>query len=158
MQTLRTAPDTNTVFDSSSIPEEIIDCVVVGNDVLKQEKGAEFAALVCAVFYAVNKKIASSDTTVADATLTALGEDFSNLPLADMREIVKETKFYMTPADGIQLFSDKKFQLETMPTVISTCEKLEIIEAGKAPSIGFGDSTKQLNFDSQYMQRVAGGK
>ena len=158
MQTLRTAPDTNTVFDSSSIPEEIIDCVVVGNDVLKQGKGADFAALVCEVFYEVNKKIASSDAKVADATLTALGEDFSNLPLADMREIVKETKFYMTPEDGIQLFSDKKFQSETMPTVVSTCEKLEILEAGKAPTIGFGDSSKQLNFDPQYMQRVAGGK
>jgi NitT/TauT family transport system substrate-binding protein len=158
MQTLRTAPKAKTVFDSSSIPEEIIDCVVVGNDALEQDKGADFAALVCAVFYEVNKKIASSDAKVADATLTALGEDFSNLPLADMREIVKETKFYMTPADGIRLFSDKKFQSETMPTVVATCENIEILEAGKAPTIGFGDSSKQLNFDTQYMQRVADGK
>ena len=64
----------------------------------------------------------------------------------------------MTPADGVQLFSDGKFQSETMPTVVSTCEKLEILEAGKTPSIGFGDSSKQLNFDSQYMLRVGDGK
>jgi NitT/TauT family transport system substrate-binding protein len=158
MQTLRTAPNANAVFDSSSIPEEIIDCVVIGNDVLKQDQGADFAVLVCDVFYEINKKIDSSDAKVADATLTALGEDFSNLPLADMREIIKETKFYMTPADGIQLFADKKFQTETMPRVVSTCEKLGILEAGKSPSIGFGDSSKQLNFDSQYMQRVADNK
>lgn len=158
MQTLRTAPNAVTIYDSSLIPEEIIDCVVVGNDVLKQDKGAEFATLVCEVFYEVNKKIASSDAKVADATLTALGEDFSNLPLADMKKIIKETKFYMTPADGVQLFSDGKFQSETMPTVVSTCEKLEILEAGKTPSIGFGDSSKQLNFDSQYMLRVGDGK
>jgi NitT/TauT family transport system substrate-binding protein len=154
LQTLRKNKDAKNIFDSSVIPEEIIDMVVIGNNSLKKEKGEAFAACLCDIYYEVNKQLESDDKKVADAALTALGEDFADLPLEDMRIVVKETRFYKTPEAGIKLFKDEKFQNETMPTVVKTCEKIGVLEEGKKPTIGYGDSSKQLNFDPQYMEKV----
>jgi len=156
LQTLRTAPGAKTIFDSSMIPGEIVDQVVIGNDSLKKEKGEAFAACLCDIFYQVSNNIFSSDQAKADATLTALGEDFSNLPLADMRIVIKETQFYATPQDGISLYTSGQFR-ETMKTVVSTCQKIGVLEQGKTPTIGYGDGTTQLNFDPQFMEKAASG-
>lgn len=154
LQTLRTTKDSTTIFDSSIIPGEIVDMIVIGNDSLAKPGGPEFAACLCDIFYQVSNKLSSTDSAVADATLTALGEDFSNLPLDDMRIVIKETQFYATPQDGITLFTSDQFK-ETMKIVVSTCQNIGVLE-DKVPTIGYGDSSAQLNFDPQYMEKVAG--
>ena len=155
LQTLRTNKESSEVLSSKLISGEIIDCVVIGNDSLEKPKGKEYAACLCDIQYQVNQKIQSTDQAVADATITALGEDFSKLPLEDMKIILQETQFYYTPDDGIALFEDEKFQTETIPTVVKTCQSIGILEKGKEPTVGFGDETAQLNFDTQYMKMVA---
>ena len=158
LQTLRTNPNSKTIVDSSSIPEEIIDCICIGNDSLKKEGGERFATCVCDVYYQVCNMLNNSDKTVADRALTALGEDFSKLPLDDMRIVVKETRFYDSPEKGIALFSSDKFK-ETMKTVVTTCQEIEILEKGKTPpTIGYNDDTQQLNFSTKYMEAVSSPK
>jgi len=155
LQTLRTNSKSTTITDSSVIPEEIIDMIVVGNDSLAKDGGENFAALLCDTYYEVCNNLNSSDKAKADATLTALGEDFSNLPLDDMRIIVKETQFYDTTEKGITLFKSDSFK-NTMKTVVSTCQRIEILDETKAePTIGYNDDGKQLNFSTKYMEKVA---
>lgn len=156
MQTLRTASDVEVWFDSTLIPEVIVDCVVQSNESLKREGGERFAALVCDCYYQVNEKLFSDDQTVADATLTALGKDFSKLPLADMKLVVQETKFYSTPKAGIDLLSSDKFK-STMDYVVAVCQKIEVLKPGEQPTIGYNDPSKQLNFTTKYMEKVASG-
>lgn len=154
LQTLRTNQNSVSILDSSMIPDEIIDCVVIGNDSLEKPKGSDYAMCLCHIFYAVNGKLDSSNQSVVDATLTALGEDFSKLPLDDMKIVVKETKFYSTPLAGIDLFESIKFQKETTPKVVEICHEIGILDDGVEPKIGFGDYQAQLNYDSQYMKQM----
>ncbi len=59
------------MFDSSAIPEEIIDMVVVAKDSLAKPGGKRFAYCVAETFYALNKRI--EDPKTGDDTLVALG-------------------------------------------------------------------------------------
>lgn len=152
LQTLRTKKTAKVLFDSSMIPEEVIDCVVMANDSLNKPGGDKAAALICDVFYEVCKRIDNPQT--ADVALKALGEEFSNLPVDDMRLCCKETRFYSTPQSGMKLFADQTFQQKTMPKVVQTCKQIGVLEKD-APTVGFQDPSKQLNFDTQYMQKAA---
>lgn len=151
LQTLRSNKESKEVFSSSVIPEEVIDMVVVANESLEKPGGEDFACLLCEAFYTVNSRL--EDKTTGDAVLAALGEDFSNLSVEDMRIVIKDTKFYMTAQDGIRLFASSEFP-KTMETVVSTCQKIGIL-MDKSPTIGFNDNSKQLNFSTKYMEKVA---
>ena len=151
IQTLRDRPESKRLFDSSEIPEEIIDMVVVTQEALGREKGGAFAACVCEAFYAVNDLIAEGGET-GDETLVMLGEKFSSLELEDMKQVVQETKMYATPAEGLKLFKNETFQRETMPAVVKFCVDQELVEA--APKVGHDNENAALNFDPQFMKAV----
>ena len=153
LQTLRKQKNATRILDSKAIPEQIIDMVVISNQSLAKSGGQNFADAVCATFYAINEKLADPNT--ADATTKALGEDFSSLNLDDMRICLRETSFYSTPQDGTKLFKSEKFQNTTMPAVVKTCQEIGALDAGTSPTIGYNDSTKQLNFSTAAMERVA---
>jgi len=150
LQTLRDKADSKRLFDSSEIPEEIIDMVVVGKDVLAEPKGEEFACAVIDTFYQVNQLLA--DPTEGDGTLVALGAKFSSLGLEDMKQVVKETRFYKTPEAAIGLFEGETFQNETMPLVVDFCVSHAIVD--QKPTVGFGKADAQLNFDTTFIERV----
>ena len=152
MQTLRQTSGSKDVLNSTAIPEQIIDMVVIANETLEQPGGDRFAQAICATFYEINKKLADPQT--ADATATALGEDFSNLSLEDMRRCLTETSFYSTPQDGSKLFESEKFQDTTMPAVVKTCQDIEILKTGQSPTIGYNDPSQQLNFSTKYMKSI----
>ena len=150
LQTLRTRTGSKVLFDSTTIPEEIIDMVVVGKDSLDKTGGESFACAVIDTFYEVNKLLA--DPARGDETLVALGKKFSSLPLEDMKVVVQQTKFYQTPDDAIALFTKESFQNDIMPKVVDFCASHDIVES--KPTVGYGDATKQLNFDTSYIERV----
>lgn len=153
MQTLRTRSDSKVLFDSKSIPEEIIDMVVVSKQSLNRDKGGAFACAVIEAFYEVNKLLA--DAEQGDSTLVALGEKFSNLELEDMKQVVQQTKFYKAPADAIGLFSRADFQETIMPRVVDFCTSHEMVES--APKIGYGNPDAQLDFSTDYIKKVQSG-
>lgn len=154
LQTLRTQKKARVVFDSRLIREEIIDMVVVANASLEKKGGQDFACCVCDVFYEVSRRLASDKAWVSDATFKALGADFSNLGVEDMKLCCKETQFYSTPADGIKLFDDARFQ-NTMKIVVSTCQKIGVLDDGKSPTLGYNNKDTQLNFSTEYMKLVS---
>lgn len=150
LQALRTNSQAKVLFDSTIIPEEVIDMVVVGNDALKREGGDRFASCICDAYYTVCKKL--RDPKSSEAVLKALGEDFSSLPVAGMKICTEETKFYATPEEGIRLFTSPEFP-RTMEMVVRTCKSLDIIKS--PPTISYEDGSTQLNFDIKYMKDVS---
>ncbi len=152
LQTLRTRDGAKVLFDSSTIPEEIIDMVVIGKDALSRPGGEKFAAAVVETFYEINKRMADPDK--GDETLVAIGEKFSSLQLEDMKEVVKQTQFYSTPDAAIELFTKEKFQTETMPQVVDFCASHGIVD--NKPTIGFNDDSAQVNFVTKYVEQAKG--
>lgn len=148
MQTLRTRDDAKVLFDSSTIPEEIIDMVVIGKDSLQKPGGERFAAALIEGFYAVSDRI--EDPATADETLVQLGKKFSNLGADDMRKVVEQTQFYKTPDAAMELFTKPKFQEETMPMVVEFSKTHGIVD--EKPTIGFNDEAAQVNFTTTYLE------
>ncbi len=147
LQTLRDRSDVRVLFDSSQIPGEIVDMVVIGTDSLAKPKSEEFVKAVMAAFYGVNEALA--DPTRGDEVLVAVGKKFSNLGLEDMKQVVKQTEFYKTPAEAKALLESPEFQT-TMKTVTDFCVEHELVSD---PSIGYGPNAGEvkLRFDSSFL-------
>ncbi|MHA1948235.1 MAG: ABC transporter substrate-binding protein [Candidatus Thorarchaeota archaeon] len=154
LQTLRTRDGSTRLFDSTTIPEEIIDCIVFGTDSLKEEGGEAAASCIVDAFYEVSKLL--DDPKRGDATTVALGKKFSNLPLKDMKQVLVETKFYKTPESASSLFSSKKFREETTPKVTEFCVSHGIVD--KSPTVGFEDESAQVNFTTKFLDAVKSKK
>ncbi len=148
METTRKRSDVKVLCDSTKLPGEIIDMVVVAKASLEKKGGEAFAKAVAEAFYEVNKKIEDSKTR--KDTLVALGEKFSNLDAAAMETVVKQTKFYKTPAEGIAVFEGAGLG-PIMKKVTDFCVKRQIVE--KRPTYGPGKDV-QLRFDTSYMKAV----
>ena len=150
LQTLRTRDGAKRLFDSASIPQEIIDMVVVGKDSLAKPGGDKFACAVIDTYYRVNELLA--DEKEGDETLVAIGRKFSSLGLDDMKQVVKETRFYKNPDEALGLYEGKEFQGTTMPMVVDFCVSHGICD--EKPTVGFGQADAQLNFDTSYIRKV----
>lgn len=148
LQTLRNRADAKVLFDSSAIPEEVIDLVVVGKDILQKTGGDRFASCLVETYYRVNQDL-QGNSTEADETLVDLGRKFSSLGLEDMKIVVKQTQFYSNPESALKLFNSEKFRNETTPHVVDFCLSHNIIDA--KPSVGFDDENAQFNFSTKYL-------
>jgi NitT/TauT family transport system substrate-binding protein len=155
LETLNKRKDTRVLFDSTSIPGEIIDMVVVGKSSLEKPRGREFALAVVDTYYQLNKRLNAPATR--DDTLIALGEKFSNLNLQSMRKVVQQTKFYATPQDGLAVYTGDVLK-ETMKKVVKFCVDHGMVE--KPPEVGYGAKedapTASLRFDQTFMKEIAG--
>jgi NitT/TauT family transport system substrate-binding protein len=153
MDTLKKVSGSKRLFDSAEIPEEIIDMVVISKDSLAKDGSQRFARCLMEAFYTINQRM--EDPQTRDATLVAIGAKFSNLELEEMKQVVTQTKFYKTPAEGLALYRSDKFQKTTMPAVVDFCVSNKIIE-GNA-SVGFDKTDAQLNFNSNLLQGLVDG-
>ncbi len=151
LEVLNKRRDSHVLFDSTKIPNEIIDSVVMAQSSLDKPGGKDFACAVIETFYAVNKRIA--DPATRDDTLVALGEKFSHLDLAAMKKVVQQTKFYSTPQQGLDLMTGKQLPPLTAK-VVEFCVKQEITPT--APKVGYGTKDKapgvNLRFDPSYIK------
>jgi NitT/TauT family transport system substrate-binding protein len=154
LQTLKLRPDVKVLFDSSRIPEEVIDMVVIGEDVLNQPGGKEFACALIDCYYEFNKLL--QDPAQRDELLVALGKRFSSLNLEEMKKATTQTRFYKTPEEGLALFGNDKFH-KRMARIVDLYGQLKIIK-GKPPTFGFGSadqvSAVNLRFDPTFIQMV----
>jgi len=150
LETLNRRKDTHVLFDSTTIPGEIIDMVAMTKSALAKPGGKDFACAVIDAFYQLNKRMAAPATR--DDTLVALGEKFSNLQLEAMKTVVKQTQFYATPDEAIALFKSDELS-DTMKKVVGFCLKAGIVE--QAPEIAYGTSGGALRFDPTYIEAVA---
>ena len=187
LSTLDRRKDCRILFDSTTIPGEIIDMVTMAQDSLDRPRGREAACAVIEAYYAICRRLA--DPKTQEDTLIALGEKFSHLKADGMRKVVEQTRFFATPEQGIALFSDgvvfpwkrnvrgtsilftnegfnayskdvtdKKLK-EIMPPVVEFCVKHEIVP--RSPVLGYGNKAAapaaQLRFDASYIKEAAGG-
>lgn len=153
LQTLNDRPDSKVLFDSSKIPGEIVDMVVIGRDVLEKEGGKDFAQALIETFYQMNIEMTKPET--GDEVLVELGKKFSNLGLEDMKTVVKQTQFYSDADQGLALLTSGEFQT-TMQTVEKFCVDQGLVEN---PQYGFGTETgMKLLFDPTYLQTFKEGK
>jgi len=157
LQTLKKRKDTKVLFDSTKIPGEIIDMVVISQKALDRPGGKEFACAVIDAFYAINKRI--EDPKTRDETLVDLGKKFSNLDAESMKTVVQQTKFYKTPEAGLGLFKGAALP-PVMEKVVNFCVSHEIVK--EKPSVGFGGKAAagdvMLRIDPTYMEAVAAKK
>lgn len=154
LETLNRRRDAHVLFDSSTIPREIIDSVVMAQSSLSKPKGKEFACAVIDTFYAVNRRIA--DPATHDDTLIAIGEKFSNLDLPAMEKVVKQTLFFGTPREGLEALAGNQIR-DLTQRVVDFCVKVEIVPS--APKIGYGTEAEvggvALRFDPTFIRTVA---
>lgn len=147
MQSLRSRAESKVLFSSETIPEEIIDMVVVGKDSLSKPGGEAFAKAVVETFYLMNKRMTALSTS--DETLVGIGARFAKLELEDMKTIVKQTKFFGEPSDAVRLFGDERFQKETMPLVSKFCVKYGLTP--QAVELSYGDGKGMMDFSTKYV-------
>ena len=166
LETLNKRKDVRILFDSTTIPGEIIDMVAMSQKSLDKPGGEAFACAIIDTFYSLNRRMAAPETR--DDTLIALGEKFSHLNLASMKQVVKQTKFYSTPAMALALFSggksfpgdevkDQPNLEDIMKTVVKFCVDHEVVP--KEPVVGYGSKRRApkaaLRFDPTYIRKVA---
>lgn len=152
LQTLKEVPEARVLFDSSTIPGEIIDMVVVSEESLNKPGGKDFAAAVIDVYYRMNASLA--DPADGDRLLVALGEEFSSLGLEDMKKAVVQTKFYADADAGLALFTGEELP-EVMTTVVDFCVDHKIVT--ETPTLSYGASgAGHLRFDPSFMEEVRG--
>lgn len=150
LETLAKRADTKVLFDSTKIPGEIVDMVVVSEAALARPGGEAFACAVADAFYAVCDRMA--DPATRDDTLVAIGEKFSHLSLESMKKVVEQTKFYATPDAGIAVYGGDAFRA-VMDKVAAFCLEREIVPKKPAVAWAKGEGV-QLRFDASFMEKV----
>ena len=156
LESLQKRPDAHVLFDSTKIPNEIIDSVVVAQASLDRPGGEAFACAVIDTFYSINRRMA--DPATRDDTLVALGEKFSHLNLESMKKVVQQTRFYATPKEAADLFTGAELKALTQ-RVVNFCVQQEIVPS--TPKIGYGAKSDAprvaLRFDPAHIRKVAAG-
>lgn len=157
-------PGTHKVFDSSQIPGEIIDLMVVNTATLK-ENPALGKALVGAWFEAMT--IMSKDDAAGKAARTAMGKA-SGTDLAGYDAQLATTRMFYKAADAVA-FAISPALPETMKHVAQFSFDHGLLGEGAADAgvvgIAFPDAKVQgnpanvkLRFDAEYMRMAAEGK
>jgi NitT/TauT family transport system substrate-binding protein len=151
------------LFDSSDIPGEIIDMMVVNTETL--EANPDFGRALVGAWYEL-MGIMSSDTEEGIAARTAMAEA-SGTDLAGYEAQLASTQMFYDPAEAVA-FVESEALPETMVTVAEFLFEQGILGEG-APSADFvgveypggvvtGDPQNvQLRFDTTFMQMAADG-
>ncbi len=153
-------PAASKLFDSSDIPGEIIDLMVVNTEVL--EANPDFGKALVGAWYEVMGLMQAGD----EAVLTALAEA-SGTDLAGYKAQLDSTQMFWTPAEAVAFASDPALK-GTMVSVAEFLFDKGILGEG-APSPDFvgvaypdGTTTGDANnvtfrFDATWMQMAADG-
>lgn len=164
LSTILEQPDANKVFDSSQIPGEIIDLMVVNTETL--EANPELGkALVGAWYEAMS--IMSSDTQAGREARTWMAEA-AGTDLAGYESQLDTTQMFYKPGEAVAFTRDDKL-IQTMDFVRQFLFKHGILGEG-APSPDYvgmefpggetlGNTNNiQFRFDPSYMEMAAEGE
>ncbi|MGZ2255975.1 putative urea ABC transporter substrate-binding protein [Roseobacter sp. A03A-229] len=153
-------PKATKLFDSSDIPGEIIDLMVVNTETL--EANPDFGKAMAGAWYEVMGLMAAGDEEVLTAMAEASGTD-----LAGYKAQLASTEMFYDPADAVTFTSSAELP-KTMLSVAEFLFDKGILGEG-APSADFvgvaypdGSTTGDENnvmfrFDTTYMQMAADG-
>ena len=153
-------PDANMLFDSSDIPGEIIDLLVVNTETL--EANPDFGKALVGAWYEVMELMAAGD----EAALTAMAEA-SGTDLEGYKAQLASTQMFYTPAEAVAFTSGSDLPA-TMQNVAQFLFDNGILGEG-APSpdfvgVAYPDGTVTgdggnvtFRYDTTYMQMAADG-
>ncbi|KJG01978.1 putative urea ABC transporter substrate-binding protein [Photobacterium angustum] len=158
LQTVRNEKGANLIFDSSKIPEEIMDLLVVRTDASDNFKKAITGAWY-ELMSRLNSRGKDADALIAEMAANAGGTE------AEFRAQLKTTYMYFNPADAAKVFESEK-AVKTMNYIrqFSFDNGLFGMNATDADFIGIqfpgnkllGDKNNvKLRFDPTFMQMAA---
>lgn len=160
---IETMPDSHKVFDSSEIPGEIIDLMVVNTDVLKANP--DFAKALVGAWYEIMGTM-SGDDAGAKTARTAMGEA-SGTDLAGYEAQLASTRMFYEPAQAVA-FTESEDLKTTMQYVAEFSFRHGLLGEGapgpefigvETPTGVYGNSANiQLRFDPSFMQMAADGE
>ena len=157
-------PNTTEVFDSSRIPGEILDLMVVNSATLRANP--RFGRALVGAWYETLALMAANDAR-SSAALTAMAKA-SGTDLAGYRSQLATTRLFVTPAEA-QSFATGPNIVRTMDLVRNFSFTHGLLGEGapSADAVGIefaggktlGDAKNiKLRFDPQFMQLAADGK
>mgnify|MGYP000517758981 CR=1 FL=1 len=153
-------PGASKLFDSSDIPGEIIDLMVVNTETLAANP--DFGKALTGAWYEVMGLMAAGDEEALTAMAEASGTD-----LAGYEAQLASTKMFYTPAEALELTNSEQLKT-TMKQVAEFSFEHGLLGEG-APDAGFigvltptgiygSETNVKLRFDPSYMQMAADGK
>ncbi len=161
---LRRMNDANVVFDSSEIPGEIMDLLVVNTEVL--EANPAFGKALAGAWYEIMERMSGDDETAIDAR-TAMGEAAGTDLEGYEAQLASTTMFY-DPAEAVD-FVESDSPQETMENVRQFAFEHGLL-GERAPSpdfvgIQFADgsvlgsaSNVKFRFNAEYMRMARDGE
>ncbi|TFF25301.1 lipid kinase [Jiella endophytica] len=164
LSTITAMPDANEVFDSSKIPGEILDLMVVNTKTLKDNP--DFGKALTGAWYEM-MALMQSDTPEGKEALESMAKA-SGTDLDGFKAQLATTAMFYDPAKAVELTKSEKLP-ETMTFVANFLFDHGILGQG-APSADFvgieypdgkttGDTGNvQLRYDPAYMEMAAGKK
>ncbi|MFA7555668.1 MAG: putative urea ABC transporter substrate-binding protein [Spongiibacteraceae bacterium] len=155
-------PKSYSVFDSSKIPGEIIDLLVVNTDTLKANP--KLGKALVGAWYEIMGLMSGTNQTAIDARSAMAESSETNLEGYDAQ--LSSTKMFYTPQSALDLTNSKAL-FSTMKNVAEFSFEHGILGDG-APDAGaigiemptgvYGDSSNiKLRFNPTYMQMAADG-
>ena len=158
----------STIFDSSKIPGEILDLLVVRTDVLNRPdgSGARFAKAIAGAWYETLAQL-SSKGPVADKAMAGVAAAAGD-SIPSFKEQLATTHLFYTPQSAAE-FSQAEELKTKMDLVRQFCFRHGLLGENTASAddvaILYPDKTVQgkkdrvrLRFDASYMQMAAQGK
>ena len=156
-------PDSHKVFDSSQIPGEIIDLLVINTETL--EANPDLGKALVGAWYEI-MGIMSADDEAGKQARTTMGTA-SGTDLAGYEAQLASTKMFYTPAEALELTNSEQLKT-TMKQVAEFSFEHGLLGEG-APDAGFigvltptgiygSETNVKLRFDPSYMQMAADGK
>ncbi|UTF59390.1 putative urea ABC transporter substrate-binding protein [Gilvimarinus sp. DA14] len=163
LNTILAEDDANLVFDSSQIPGEIMDLLVVNTETL--QANPKLGKALVGAWYEI-MGLMSGDDEAGIAAREAMG-NASGTDRAGYEAQLAKTKMFYTPSDALALVNSDEL-LDTMQKVAEFSFDHGLLGEG-APDAGFigvegpqgtyGNSANtQLRFDTTYMQMAADGE
>jgi NitT/TauT family transport system substrate-binding protein len=153
------------LFDSSRIPEEILDLLVVRTDVLKRPDGSglKFAKAIAGAWYETMAQLAAANAQAISESAAASGDS-----VASYKEQLRTTYLYSTPQAAAQ-FADSGDLKQKMDLVRQFCFRHGLlgqnVQSVDDVAILYPDGAIQgrkdrvrLRVDATYMQLAAQGK
>jgi len=162
------SPGVTRIFDSSKIPGEILDLLVVRTDVLNRADGSgqRFAKALAGAWYELLSLMSKSGPE-ADKILAAIAS-VSEDTLVSYKEQLSTTHMFYTPQSAAEMARSAQLK-NTMDLVRQFCFSHGLLgeKTGSADDVAiqFPDGAVEgkkdrvrLRFDASYMQMAAGGK
>ena len=151
------------LFDSSKIPGEIMDLLVVRTDVLARPDGVKFAKAITGAWYETIGQLAGGQATAIKGSADASGDS-----VASYRDQLKTTYLFASPKSGVD-FSESPGIKQKMELVRQFCFRHQLlgqnISSVNDVAIRYPDGSVQgktdrvrFRFDSSYMKMAEQGK